>query len=371
MLASGVCHSDLHVRDGEWQRPGPVVIGHEGAGVVEALGPGVDPVATRAGRRAARRPVVDHRLRPLPIVSRRSDLGVPGLAVVHASDGRTEARGCGGASGEELLSYCAIGTMAEAQVVPAAAAIPMPDGTPPDVAALIGCCVATGVGAVTKTVPGRAGVERRRHRARRRRAVGGHGRGARGGRADHRGRSRRREARTGEGGRGDRCDPRRRRRRRDGCRDPRRHRRGPGRLRRGDRAGRDDRARDRLPAERRNGAARRDDAVRGARLVRGLPVRRRRSTDRGVELRVGGAVGRLPAVRGSCSSTAACRSTGSSPTGSGSTVSRRRSTGCGAARACGRSSSSEPSAQDVRARSARELRDRVHGVEPNGSPVTE
>jgi S-(hydroxymethyl)glutathione dehydrogenase/alcohol dehydrogenase len=61
------------------------------------------------------------------------------------------------ASGEELLSYCAIGTMAEAQVVPAAAAIPMPDGTPADVAALIGCCVATGVGAVTKTVPVAAG----------------------------------------------------------------------------------------------------------------------------------------------------------------------------------------------------------------------
>ena len=41
MLASGVCHSDLHVRDGEWERPTPIVMGHEGAGVVEAVGPGV------------------------------------------------------------------------------------------------------------------------------------------------------------------------------------------------------------------------------------------------------------------------------------------------------------------------------------------
>src|SRR5690242_21746005 len=41
MLASGVCHSDLHVRDGEWERAGPIVLGHEGAGIVEALGPGV------------------------------------------------------------------------------------------------------------------------------------------------------------------------------------------------------------------------------------------------------------------------------------------------------------------------------------------
>jgi Zn-dependent alcohol dehydrogenase len=42
ILASGVCHSDLHVRDGEWPRSGPFVIGHEGAGLIEALGPGLD-----------------------------------------------------------------------------------------------------------------------------------------------------------------------------------------------------------------------------------------------------------------------------------------------------------------------------------------
>src|SRR4051794_34013789 len=42
ILASGVCHSDLHVRDGEWPRPTPIVMGHEGAGVVEAVGPGVE-----------------------------------------------------------------------------------------------------------------------------------------------------------------------------------------------------------------------------------------------------------------------------------------------------------------------------------------
>jgi S-(hydroxymethyl)glutathione dehydrogenase/alcohol dehydrogenase len=48
-------------------------------------------------------------------------------------------------------SYCAIGTMAEASVVPASAAIPIPDGVDPAAAALIGCCVTTGVGAVLKT----------------------------------------------------------------------------------------------------------------------------------------------------------------------------------------------------------------------------
>ena len=59
-----------------------------------------------------------------------------------------------------MLTYCAIGTLAEAEVVPAAAAIPIPEGVDPAAAALIGCCVATGVGAVTKTavVPAGASV---------------------------------------------------------------------------------------------------------------------------------------------------------------------------------------------------------------------
>jgi S-(hydroxymethyl)glutathione dehydrogenase/alcohol dehydrogenase len=59
--------------------------------------------------------------------------------------------------GRAIRSYCAIATMAEASVVPAAAAIPLPDGVDPGAAALIGCCVTTGVGAVTKTAAVSAG----------------------------------------------------------------------------------------------------------------------------------------------------------------------------------------------------------------------
>jgi S-(hydroxymethyl)glutathione dehydrogenase/alcohol dehydrogenase len=55
------------------------------------------------------------------------------------------------ADGRDVLSYCGIATMADATVVPVAAAIPIPDGVDPGVAALIGCCVTTGVGAVLKT----------------------------------------------------------------------------------------------------------------------------------------------------------------------------------------------------------------------------
>jgi S-(hydroxymethyl)glutathione dehydrogenase/alcohol dehydrogenase len=153
ILASGVCHSDLHVRDGDWPRPTPMVMGHEGAGVVDAVGPGIrslsigQPVALswlvpcgvcrscRAGRPWAcpDSPSFRHRL-------------PDGATVLEASDG------------EAVLSYCGIGTMAGMTVVPETAAIALPDGVDPPVAALIGCCVSTGVGAVLKTAEVPAGT---------------------------------------------------------------------------------------------------------------------------------------------------------------------------------------------------------------------
>jgi S-(hydroxymethyl)glutathione dehydrogenase/alcohol dehydrogenase len=45
IAAAGVCHSDLHVRRGEWQPPVPLVMGHEGSGIVTAVGPGVSSLA--------------------------------------------------------------------------------------------------------------------------------------------------------------------------------------------------------------------------------------------------------------------------------------------------------------------------------------
>ncbi len=147
MLASGVCHSDLHVRDGEWDRPTPIVMGHEGAGMVEAVGPGVteprvgDLVALSwlipcGGCRSCRRG--EAWACPDSPSYRHSLL-----------DGETPFRG--------VRAYCAIATMSEAVVVPAAAAIPIPPETDPAVAALIGCCVTTGVGAVLKTATVPAG----------------------------------------------------------------------------------------------------------------------------------------------------------------------------------------------------------------------
>jgi S-(hydroxymethyl)glutathione dehydrogenase/alcohol dehydrogenase len=153
ILGSGVCHSDLHVRDGDWPRPTPMAIGHEGAGVVEMVGPGVSsltvgqPVALSwlvpCGRCRSCRAGRPWACPDSPSFAHRLPDGATALV------DRT---------GEPVLSYCGIGTMAEATVVPEAAAIALPDGVDPAVAALIGCCVSTGVGAVTKTATVPAGA---------------------------------------------------------------------------------------------------------------------------------------------------------------------------------------------------------------------
>ena len=150
MAAAGVCHSDLHVRDGEWERAGPIVLGHEGSGWIEALGPGV------AASFPGLRPGVLVALSWLIPCGRCRACRSGQVWSCSASpsythrmpDGRAAIHDAGG---RDVLTYCAIGTFADRQTVPAAAAIPMPDGTAPEVAALIGCCVTTGVGAATKT----------------------------------------------------------------------------------------------------------------------------------------------------------------------------------------------------------------------------
>ncbi|MCI0686921.1 MAG: alcohol dehydrogenase catalytic domain-containing protein [Sporichthyaceae bacterium] len=152
-LASGVCRSDLHVVDGDWARPMPVVLGHEGTGVVLSTGSDVDSV--RAGDR-----VVLSWMYPCGSCalcrSGRSWLCERSSAGEHVlADGTTRVRR---PDGTALYQYLAIGTMAEAAVVPAAACVPISAEVPPEVAALIGCGVATGFGAVVNTAQVPAGV---------------------------------------------------------------------------------------------------------------------------------------------------------------------------------------------------------------------
>jgi S-(hydroxymethyl)glutathione dehydrogenase/alcohol dehydrogenase len=153
MLASGDCHSDLHVRDGEWERPGPLVLGHEGSATVEVVGPGVTSV--RPGQLVALTWYAPCR-RCSACLAGREWLCTGSSSVRHRlPDGRTPLRR---GDGSEVLPYLGIGTFAAGATVAAEATIPLPDGIAPEVAALIGCCVATGVGAVTKTAQVEAGA---------------------------------------------------------------------------------------------------------------------------------------------------------------------------------------------------------------------
>lgn len=144
LVASGVCHTDISaVRDARYW---PVVLGHEGAGVVEAIGPGVP--AARVGERV----VINWRVacgRCVQCESGRQDLceNVQGTAAprVHRTNG------------DALQVFLNAGTFCRYAVVPAAGAVPVRSDIPLDKAALIGCAVATGVGAAFHTSPVQAG----------------------------------------------------------------------------------------------------------------------------------------------------------------------------------------------------------------------
>jgi len=146
MAASGVCHSCLHAADGSWTGvPVPIVLGDEGAGVVEAVGPGVQTL--RAG---------DHVIlswaptcgrchycvigRPNLCEQRR-----PGQGVLPEGTSRMSL------GGRPVYQYGHVATYASVTVVAESSAIAIDKNMPLDRAALIGCSVMTGVGAVINT----------------------------------------------------------------------------------------------------------------------------------------------------------------------------------------------------------------------------
>ena len=137
--ASGVCHSDLHVVETGWAHRLPVLLGHEGAGVVEAVGEGVSSVGV--GDRV--------------VLGWRSPCGrCPWCRRGEPRLCRTPPNARGRlhlADGRELGTVLQLGTFTTRTVVHEAAAVRIPDGLPVEQACLIGCAVATGVGSVLQT----------------------------------------------------------------------------------------------------------------------------------------------------------------------------------------------------------------------------
>jgi S-(hydroxymethyl)glutathione dehydrogenase/alcohol dehydrogenase len=134
--ATGVCHSDLSVMDGTVPHPMPTVLGHEGAGVIAEVGEGV--TGLRPGDH-----VIIAFVPPCggcPCCLR----GQPNLCetVLNRTFGPRFRRG-----DLPIVGFNGTGTWAEELLVPAQAAIKIPDDVPFAVASLIGCGVMTGVGA--------------------------------------------------------------------------------------------------------------------------------------------------------------------------------------------------------------------------------
>ena len=139
-VATGVCHSDLHaIEEDGWGHALPLLLGHEGAGTVERVGEGVEGLAegdrvvlgwhTACGACAAC-------ARGLPRQCKRPPVALDRL---RRADGAT------------LTAFLRTGTFATRTVVPAAAAVRIPDALPSDQACLLGCAVATGVMSVLET----------------------------------------------------------------------------------------------------------------------------------------------------------------------------------------------------------------------------
>jgi len=143
--AAGVCHSDLHPALGDWPAKTPLVLGHEGAGIVREIGPSVTQVrrgdhvvlcwAPACGVcppcREGRAVLCDR----VEKVSFRNKLP-SGAARLHAR-------------GQDLAPFLGTACFSDFAVVAEAGAIPVGGDVPFDALATIGCAVVTGVGAVT------------------------------------------------------------------------------------------------------------------------------------------------------------------------------------------------------------------------------
>ncbi|CAK7282135.1 Zn-dependent alcohol dehydrogenase [Streptomyces sp. RM1] len=138
LAAAGVCHSDLSLADGVMRVPVPAVLGHEGAGTVVAVGEGVTHVSPGA-------PVV---LNWAPSCGKCHACGLGEVWLcANALNGSAEVY-ARTTDGTELHPGLTVAAFAEETVVPAAAVLPLPEGVPLTDAALLGCAVLTGYGAV-------------------------------------------------------------------------------------------------------------------------------------------------------------------------------------------------------------------------------
>ncbi len=144
MDAAGVCHSDLSVVNGARPRPVPMLLGHEAAGTVLGLGSGVDDLAV--GDRVV--------MTFLPRCGHCSGCETDGklpCQLGSAANGAGTLLGGGlrlHRNGQTVWHHCGVSGFASHAVVNRLSVVPVPRDVPAEVAALLGCAVLTGGGAV-------------------------------------------------------------------------------------------------------------------------------------------------------------------------------------------------------------------------------
>ena len=148
-LAVGVCHSDLHVIDGALPNPVPIVLGHEPAGIVEAVGADVRHVAPG-----------DRVIGCLSVFCGECEHCLGGRP--YLCDGAATMRPDGDTprlskNGKPIHQFVHLSAFAERMLVHENALVKIRDDVPPDRAALIGCAVTTGLGAALNRARVRAG----------------------------------------------------------------------------------------------------------------------------------------------------------------------------------------------------------------------
>lgn len=148
LKASGICHSDLHALQADWPLPMPTVLGHEGAGVVEAVGPGVTKVVPGDHVILTFLPacgVCEWCARGKQVLC---DLGaklLSGKMLDDTSRMRT-------ANGKELSHFLFVSTFSEHTVVPEQSVVKIEKDVALEKVCLLGCGATTGFGAAWRTV---------------------------------------------------------------------------------------------------------------------------------------------------------------------------------------------------------------------------
>lgn len=153
VAAAGVCHSDWHLMTGATQHPTPVVPGHEGSGIVEAVGPGVthvEPGDHVALNWAPNCGTCFYCLNDHPSLC-STYIGPLWAGTMMDGTARLSKEG------QPVYHFSTLACFADYTVVPQECCVPLSKEVPLTIAALIGCAVTTGVGAVLNTARVRPG----------------------------------------------------------------------------------------------------------------------------------------------------------------------------------------------------------------------